>query len=805
MTRPTFRTNPHIHRRLLAASCAALLGLGAAVPLQALAAPAATDPAALVNPFIGTGNGGKVTGDPAALVNPFIGTGNGGKVTGDIDMFPGAVVPFGMLSWSPYTVPHRTEGGGYFYSDTQTGGFSLTHLSGPGCSADGEVPILPTTGPVDGNPDHATATFNHTDEKATPGEYQVTLDPGTAQAIRVKLATTTRTGIGEFTFPATPKANFLFKVSDGQTTSPTSTVRVVGNDEIVGSETSGHFCGAPSTATLYFVAQFNHPFQGYGTWGSGAPAPGTRARTGAHTGAWVTFDANKQRTIEAKVAISYVSVDDALANLKAEDHGWDFNAVADNAHQAWNHLLSRIQVHGGTHAQQVEFYTGLYHSLLHPNVFSDDNGRYIGFDDKVHTLPQGQAAQYANFSGWDIYRSEVPLLALVVPSRTSDMVASLLNDQAQGGWLPKWGYDNDYTGVMNGDAADPIIAEAYAFGARHFDTKAALAAMIKGATQTPDPTAWAGTFVERPNLLPYEHLGYVPGSASETLEDASADFAIAAFAKALGGTATYQKFLQRSGNWANVFDPDATFAGFKGFAATRARDGKFPPGPAFDIHRDAYGQAGFEEGNAIQYTWMVPQDLGGLIHAMGGDTKAVARLDRLFTQLNVGPNEPYYWAGNEMSLGTPWIYDYAGAPWKTQAVVRRILDKLYAATPGGEPGNDDLGAMSSWLVWADLGLFPETPGTPVLVTGAPVFPEVTLTLANGRKVAISAHGAPSDGYIHALRVNGTAWSKDWLSADTLLGNATTGPTTTHIDYIMASRPDAHWGAAKADRPPSWSR
>ncbi|MGH8147669.1 MAG: GH92 family glycosyl hydrolase [Rhodanobacteraceae bacterium] len=743
--------------------------------------------------------------DFAALVDPFIGTGNGGKVTGDIDTFPGAVMPFGMLSWSPYTVPNRTDGGGYFYADTHIGGFSLTHVSGPGCPAGGEVPILPTTGAVGSPPDGAAATFSHAQEHATPGEYQVVLDPGGAQEVDVKLAAADRTGIGRFTFPATPDANFLFKVSDGQTTSETSNVRIVGNDEVAGSETSGHFCRTASTETLYFVVKFNRPFQRYGTWGAGTPNPGIRAVTGSQTGAWVTFDTRRARTVDAKVAISYVSIDDALANLEAEEHGWDFNAVAARAHDAWNQLLSRIDARGGTHDQRVQFYTGLYHALLHPNLFSDDNGQYIGFDDKVHTLPKGQAVQYANFSGWDIYRSEVPLLALLVPNRVGDMVSSLLNDQAQGGWLPKWGYDNDYTGVMNGDAADPIIAEAYAFGARNFDTHAALVAMVNGATKmrkTPDSSLWSGKYIERPNLHLYEHLGYVPQETSETLEYATADFSIAALAKALGDAPTYQKFLQRSGDWSKVFDPRAAFRGYKGYMQSRLLDGQFQAGPAFDIHEGVYGQTGFEEGNAIQYTWMVPQDFAGLIHAMGGDAKAVARLDLLFTHLNVGPNEAYYWAGNEMSLGTPWVYDYAGAPWKTQAVVRRILQQGYAATPGGEPGNDDLGAMSSWLVWADLGLYPETPGAPVLVTGAPVFPYVTLTLANEHRVVIRARGAPADGYIRALTVDGKPWTKDWLPVDVLLGSDA-GSATTDLDYQMATRPDRQWGTAKGDRPPSW--
>ncbi len=737
--------------------------------------------------------------DPAGLVDPFIGTGNGGKVTGDVDMFPGAAVPFGMLTWSP-TTPSRPAGGDYAYKDSTTLGFSLTHLSGPGCSADGEVPILPTTGAVGARPDTAFEPFSHAHEHATAGAYDVTLAPGTPRAIDVALATTARTGIGRFRFPATSKADFLFKVDGAQTGSEASSVRIIGDRELAGMETSGHFCGAHSNATMYFVATFDRPFASFGTWQGRARDAASRGSAGARTGAWVTFDARNRKPVMLKVAISYVSEANAWDNLRAEDTGWDLGAVAAKAHAAWNEILGRIAVQGGTHDQQVQFYTGLYHVLLHPNLFSDVNGQYIGFDHRVHHLPAAQPAQYANFSGWDIYRSEVPLLALLAPKATSDMVRSLLNDRAQGGWLPKWGYDNDYTGVMNGDAADPIIAEAYAFGARDFSADTALEAMVRGATRSSDPSTWSGGFIERPNLHDYERLGYVPGNASETLEYALADFSIAAFARQIGDTATYVRFLGRSQDWQNVFDSQAEFRGFAGYVEPRSADGTFPTGPGFQVRPRRYGQSGFEEGNTIQYTWMVPQDLHGLIGAMGGNAIAVERLDTLFTQLNVGPDLPYYWAGNEPALTMPWIYDYAGAPYKTQAVVHRLLTDVYSATPGGEPGNDDLGAMSSWLVWSYLGMYPETPGTPVLVFGAPVFPKATIHLGDGRTVVVSAPGATMQTYVQSLTVNGKPCATDWLSADAVI---TPGTSVTELDFTMGPTPDTSWGADPADAPPSY--
>lgn len=782
---------PHSHSRSTARGRRILAAAGCAAALVAGAAAAAQGPVMITN--------------PAQLVDPLIGTGNGGKYDGGIHTYPGAVVPFGMLSFSPATTS-RPPGGDYAYADDAILGFALTHLSGPGCAAAAAIPILPTTGAIGADPDKAKAPFDHAHERATAGRYEVTLAPGAPDAIDVRLAATLRTGIGYFRFPADQAANVLFKVSDGQTQTSAAQVQIIGDRKLAGVETAGRFCGTPESTTLYFVAEFDQPFTSFGIWGAGQPEPGVRSVAGAHAGAWVTFAAGRPREVGLKVAISYVSEANAWANLAAEDPGWDFARVAGEAQADWNRLLARIAIEGGSHAEQVEFYTALYHALLHPNVFSDANGEYIGFDHKVHALPAGQHFQYANYSGWDIYRTQIPLLALLLPKRASDMVASLLNDQAQGGWLPKWGYANTYTGIMNGDAADPIIAGAFAFGARDFDTKAALAAMLKGADYTPDPMTWAGAYVERPNLKPYLRLGYVPDNASETLEYALADFSIAAFAQALGDEAVHARFLARSDNWQKLFNPAAEFRGFKGYIEARSAEGAFPQGSPFklvtDPRQQAYGQTsyGFVEGSTSQYTWLVPQDLAGLIAAMGGDAKATARLDDLFTELNAGPDSPYYWAGKAIGVHVPWIYNYTGAAWKTQAVVRRLLDTLYSATPGGEPGNDAMGATSAWLVWACLGLYPETPGKPVLVMSTPRFPRATLTLANGHRVEISAAGAPDGAYVQGVAIDGKPSARTWLSADILQGAP---DAVTRIDYRLGAEPNRAWGAAAADRPPSW--
>ena len=962
----------------------------AAVVLAGLAIIVAPGPAKAVPTPSG------LASDPASLVDPMIGTGSGGATVGQIDTFPGASAPFGMLTFSPDT-PSRPDGGGYNYADSSIAGFSLTHLSGPGCGADGDFPILPTTGSVGTDPASTTEPFNHTDEHAAPGQYQVTLDPGTSSAIGASLAATTRTGIGTFTYPSSTPANMLFKIGDAQSGNTAADIQIVGDDEVTGEETAGQFCGSTGTYPVHFVAKFGRPFASYGTWqteptgpnvftqptgsldwgyhevssggttptiapttttggasaiawqqstaeantwiqadpppsltqgdtylasvtvqgtgdvfldfyngqvdvdsqpvnltstpttitvaatiptgsiglpvvqvrtaqtgpvdleasalslqqesvveatGStgvhahgtpvqrvpaaangkaagpvlvapaGTEAKGGQSRTqvasaaGLGSGAWVTFNPTQQASVTMKVAISYVSQADASQNLNAEDPGWSTKAVAARTDGEWNGYLDRIRIGGGSAAEQAEFYTAMYHALLDPNAFSDDNGDYLGFDDKVHSLPRGQV-QYANYSGWDTYRSEVPLLAVVAPEQTSQMMSSLLNDQAQGGWLPKWGFADDYTDVMNGDAADPILAEAYAFGARGFNAKAALEAMVKGATVVPTTSELGqGFYDERDDLAAYEADGYVPNTqesslspvdngASETLEYATADFAISELATDIGDTSTAATFLKRSQDWTNIFNT-AT-----GYIEPRDASGQFPELDPLTYGWSSFGQSGFQEGNAAQYTWSVPQDLGGLIGAVGGDAAAVSRLDTFFQQLNAGPNAPYDWAGNEPSMGTPWLYDYAGAPSKTSQVVHELLTSVYSDSPGGEPGNDDLGAMSSWFVWASLGLYPETPGTTVLALNAPIFPSAEFDVPGKPQVTISAPGASTSSYIQGVSVNGRSSQDAWLPGTIFGAAGAANAQPTDIAFNLSGTASTSWGSAPADAPPSY--
>jgi predicted alpha-1,2-mannosidase len=809
---------------LAASASIAFVGVGTTIVLPGAGPSAAAAVAAAPGDPAGSPIAvppGSTSGGPASLVDPEAGTGIGSAAPGNVSEYPGASVPLGMVQFSPDTSPDRqvTTGSGYDYADSHISGFSLTHLSGPGCAIYGDIPILPVSGAVPVDPDAAVQPFSHVDEQATAGNYAVRLSPGAdGQGIGVRLTATTRTAMGAFTYPPSAGSgaqagsdDVLFKVSDSANGSSASQVRVVGSHELVGSVTSGDFCGIPGNYTLHFAAQFSKGFASSGTWQNGAvSSKGSCAGTSSVTcGAWVSFaraDPSEAQKVLVKVGISFVSAAGATANLAAEDPGWDFQKVSGAATAEWNGLLGRVAVTGDTRAAQRVFYTALYHSLLFPSVFSDDDGRYVGFDHRVHTLAKGQV-QYSNISEADIYRSEVPLLATLLPGPTSQMVQSLLNDAAQtkGRYLPKWVIADNDASQWDGDSADPIITDAYAYGARRFDVKEALTMMVHGAT-----VPASGFAAERPNLAEYEAHGWVPqltydvtsfpytDGGSETLEYSIDDFAIAQLARAVGDSSEAATFARRSQNWQNLFDP-AT-----GYLAARQADGSFPAGPAFQPASTAdqaqgVAQQGFEEGNAIQYTWAVPQNLAGLIGLMGGGPAAVAKLDTFFTHLNATRFEPYDWAGNEPGEWIPFDYDYAGDPSGTQAVVRRIM-QLYSLAPASEPGEDDLGAISSWYVWAALGLYPETPGVASLAVSSPLFPRATITEGNGHTLTVTGSHAP-DEYIHSARLTvgsggSSPWDKPWIPAAALSEGAT-------LAVGLGSSPDRAWGAKASDAPPSF--
>jgi predicted alpha-1,2-mannosidase len=413
-----------------------------------------------------------------------IGTGNGGEAVGDINDFPGVDTPFGMMQLSPDT---PSSGVGYSYGDTSIRGFSLDHASA-GCSIFGDVPILPTTGPIGANPGNASATFSHDHEEATLGSYDVQL---TDSGVHADLTATSRTGLLSFGYPAGSTAQVLVKSGASLAGNSAASVTVNGNNEVSGSATTNGLCGLGSY-TVYFDIRFSQPFTAHGTWQGATVTPGSASATGRGSGAYLTFDTTNSTMVRAKVAMSYVSVDGARNNMAQELPGWNPTSVAAKTRAEWRQALNTVQVGGGSDADLTTFYTALYHSLQFPSIYNDVDGRYMGFDNQIHRVPAGQT-QYSTFSDWDTYRALAPLQAMLFPKQAGDMANSLIRAaNEQGGWMPKWPMANvSTTGTMNGDNAVPLIANTVAFGGRNVNVADGLPIMLKGANHS-QVLGWVG-------------------------------------------------------------------------------------------------------------------------------------------------------------------------------------------------------------------------------------------------------------------------------------------------------------------------
>ena len=774
--------------------------------------------------------------DPLPNVNPFIGTTNGGNV------FPGATVPFGMVQFSPEASPWREKSmiaapGGYEYRATQLRGFSLTNVEGWGCAgASGDLPILPINGVVSTSPStdfrhQYAATFSHDQEEAHPGYYRVTLDNG----ITVELSSTTRTGIARIAFPPGATRTLLIRTSDSEVGSTEARTTIdAAKQSISGSVTSGNFCGyidqvdRRSYYTLYFVIQLDQPVTSHGVWQNTTINPSATTASGgtgfgkqgfpdagSGSGAWVTLGGDSAKPLLARVGISYVSEQNARANLSADSStGSDFASIRAQAEALWRNRLSQIEIAGGTPAQRTVFTTALYHALMTPTTASDVNGEYRGMDNQIHRVEGAQKVQYANFSGWDVYRSQFQLLTWLDPKVGSDIAQSLLNQATQnhGDW-DRWTHNSGATHVMNGDPAAPAIADIYAFGGRSFDAAGALRSLVSAAdTPTSDDLSHAGCPVEcpgqRPGLDQWLTLHYIPvgapawSPAADTLEDVTAEFAISALATRLQQPAIARRFLERAQYWRNIWDPKATPSG--GYFRNRNADGtwalvsddnKQPPHAFSPATED-----GFVEGTAAQYVWMIPFNVHGLFAAMGGEAKAAARLDAFFYEAGkpavtkAGPLHAEL--DNEPSIETPWLYNFLGQPWKTQQLVRQVLNTIWPDSPSGIPGNDDLGEMSSWAVFASLGFYPEIPGRAELVLGSPLFPYIRIHRPAG-DILIHAPAANAQAaYIQSLTVNGKPSTATYLPETFGLKGGT-------LDFKLSDTPNQTWGTGPQDCPPSF--
>jgi predicted alpha-1,2-mannosidase len=720
--------------------------------------------------------------DLAQLVDTLTATDGGGHT------FPGAEVPFGMVQWSPDTRPKYTEGSGYDTTDDGLWGYSLTHLSGAGCAGAGDVPMLPLTGPLPtGNPNRLTTGFSHTGEVGQAGYYSARSNG--LSTITSEFTATPHSAMARFSYPATTRADFLIKLMASQNGDFGDSVQVINNHEVQGSETSGNFCRELTNGsqqqlyTLYFDITFDRPFK--------ASQVITQTGQTSPEAVNLTFDTSRDQLVRAKVGISYVSAADAKLNWHAENPGWNFDAIRGRAQSAWNHLLGKIDVAGGTSAQTQEFYSLLYKSFLQPNITSDVNGQFMGADLKVHTVAAGQRNQYGMFSGWDIYHSLSQLQAMLDPGPAGDMAQSQLNYYSEDALLQQWGYDHLNNYVMVGDPADAVIADIYTFGAHHFHTHQALSDMLAEADTV--------NYV-RPGEAFEQQLGYLPedgaygcchahGFASALLEYDTADLALAQFAKDMGDSADAVRLTGRANNWENLFDPNSNLL------TSRLADGLFEPGVTRTF--DGVFPTDYEpyvEGDPYEYLWDVPNDYAALFSLLGGKQTVRALLEQYLSKPNAGGLHAYI--TNEFDFGEQFALDYAQDPAGTQKVVADIRNTLYRAGPDALSNNDDLGANSSTLIWEMLGMYPENAGRGTLVFASPGFPQATIHLANGHAITIHAPGAsPTDYYVQSLRLNGHPYTNLSVDYSRLARGAT-------LDWTLGTRP-SRWGSAPGDAPPSY--
>ena len=734
----------------------------------------------------------------AAYVNPFIGTGtvHGANANSSKEnTFPGPSMPFGMVQLSPNTESH---GYGYHYAEKMIHGFSMTHMSGVGCPNEGDVFFTPTTGPIETRVVEFESSYSHKEESASPGYYDVRL---LRWGINVALTATNRTGEAKIVFPAGKTANLLVPISRTLNQTIGAHVRVVGSSEVEGYVRDVTFCGRGRPYKVYFVMHFSRRFTTYGTWSGytyGAPAKiaaggreATESGLDRQIGAYVSWPSSARlRTVLVKVGISYVDLEGAQNNLKVEAAGRSFAQIHAQAETAWNKALGVIDVRGGTRRQRTVFYTALYHSMLMPSLFSDVDGRYLGFDGKIHRVTPGHAI-YANFSGWDIYRSEMPLLALIAPKRMADMAQSIVLMYQQGGWIGRWPQINQYTNVMAGSPLSTVVATAWLDGIHDFNIKAAWQGMYKDATGAPPPgSAYQGElgikWINKLHYVPNDKVRY--GSVSQLQEDCVAYASLYDLAKALGKNGAARTLYERALYYRNLFDPaDRMFR-------PKNADGKWVTSFSPDQSE------GFIEGSGWQYQWFAPADLAWVIHAVGRD-----RFNRRLTQFfSYGKPEwvpQYYNAYNEPDLEAPFEFNFSGEPWKAQYAVRRVLSDSYTETPDGIAGNDDAGEMSSWATMSMMGFYSVDPASRAYELVSPVFSRVVIHLHapyTGKTFTIETSPDPTNNpYIQSVRLDGRVRAKNWVSFPDISKGGT-------LSFALGSSPNRHWGAAAADAPPSLS-
>lgn len=712
--------------------------------------------------------------EPVDYVNPFVGTTNYGTTN------PGAVVPQGMMSATPFNVMGSEDNKydkdkqwwstPYEVNNKYLTGFSHVNLSGVGCPDLGSLLLMPTSGEL--NVKYTQYGSEYTDEVAVPGYYSNML---TKYGIKCEMTATPRTSRARFTFHR-GQGNLLMNLGEGLTNETGATVRFVNDREIEGSKLLGTFCYNPQAVfPIYFVMRIDKAPATRGYWKLQRPMQGVEAEwdgysgkyklytsyskemSGDDVGAWFTFDTTEGEAIEVSIGVSFVSIENARLNLETEQPaGTTFDQIRAQARKKWNEDLSRILVEGGTEEQKGVFYTALYHTMIHPNILQDVNGQYPQMEgDKILTTDRNR---YTVYSLWDTYRNFHQLMTLVYPERQMDMVRTMLDMYREHGWFPKWELYGRETLTMEGDPSIPVIVDTWMKGLRDFDINLAYEGMYKSAT-TPGKDN-----LMRPDIDDYIAKGYCPlmeqydNSVSHALEYYIADYSLYTLAKALGKTEDAKLFYDRSMGYKHYYCkefgtlrpilPDGTFYG----PFDPLQGANFEPGP------------GFHEGNSWNYTFYVPHDVKGLAKLMGGQKRFVNKLQMVF-------DKGYYDPANEPDIAYPYLFSYfKGEEWRTQKLVKELLAKHYTTKPDGLPGNEDTGTMSSWAIFSMMGFYPDCPGVPEYTLTTPTFDKITIKLDPAYwgtdKLVIRKEGG--DGYIDQIRLGGKKYSKYRLTHEDLI-------------------------------------
>ncbi|MEO0469495.1 MAG: GH92 family glycosyl hydrolase [Bacteroidota bacterium] len=724
-------------------------------------------------------------------VNPFIGTSNFGAT------HPGAQFPHGLASVVPFNAAFKKGAENVFEKDAEwhsrpyvhenqfLTGFSHVNLSGVGCPDLGSILLMPTHGPLQLDPEQYGSTFS--EQKAEPGYYSTQIDKYDIQA---EVSSSLRTGISRYSFPA-GESHIILNLGLGLTNESGAMLRIVNQQEVEGFKMIGTFCYHPEDVRpVYFVMRLSKAADSFGGWKKMPAYQGVEADwvgyndtvkpypafqqelAGDNVGAYFSYNSVDKEQITARVGISYVSIEQARKNLDAEQAEMDFEAVRRAAAQAWNRLLSRIEVEG-TETDKTIFYTALYHVLTHPSVLQDVDGQYplmgkAGFG-------QTDGNRYSIFSLWDTYRNVHPLLSLVYPEIQSEMVNSMVAMSAESGWLPKWELLSMETGVMVGDPAAPVITDTYLRGIRNFEVEKAYAAMRKAALakEADNPL--------RPDHDAYLKLGYIPmdnedkwgGSVATALEYYISDWNIAQLAKSLGKESDFQMFQQRSLNYRKYLDPES------GMLRPRHADGRWYAPFDPEAGKNFEPVIGYVEGNAWQYRFYVPHDIRGLIEGLGGEKAFAQALDQCFETDN-------YNMANEPDITYPFLYNYVkGQEWKTQQRVQELIQTYYTNTPGGIPGNDDTGTLSAWLVYAMMGFYPVCPGDMDYALFSPAFQKITIHLNQdyypGERFEIRSHQQNPEDIIRTFSLNDTRHKSFFLN---------------HHSLVKGGKLDIHYQRAK---------